>query len=106
MLACLRRCRLRSLELRGLAPLTFGGPTRDGRGPARWRTRRARPRLSLLATEDPYIGSDEIGLLRQDAGARTEVLDGLGHRWMVDDPARGAAALNLKPGRGYGVFAY
>lgn len=54
----------------------------------------ARPGLSLLATEDPYIGSDEIRLrAAARAGARTEVLDGLGHWWMVDDPARGAAAL-------------
>ncbi|MGH3552103.1 MAG: alpha/beta hydrolase, partial [Mycobacterium sp.] len=27
------------------------------------------------------------------AGARTEVLDDLGHWWMVQDPARGATAL-------------
>ncbi|OBF41381.1 alpha/beta hydrolase [Mycolicibacterium peregrinum] len=55
---------------------------------------RARPGLSLLDTDDPYIGSDEI---RQRAatraGAHTEVLDGLGHWWMVQDPAGGAAAL-------------
>lgn len=55
---------------------------------------RARPGLSLLATEDPYVGSDEIRRRAADrAGARTEVLDGLGHWWMVEDPARGAAAL-------------
>jgi pimeloyl-ACP methyl ester carboxylesterase len=54
----------------------------------------ARPGLSLLATEDPYIGSDEIRRrAAQRAGARTEVLDGLGHWWMVQDPARGAEAL-------------
>jgi pimeloyl-ACP methyl ester carboxylesterase len=54
----------------------------------------ARPGLSLLATEDPYIGSDENRRRAADrAGARTEVLDGLGHWWMVQDPARGAAAL-------------
>jgi pimeloyl-ACP methyl ester carboxylesterase len=54
----------------------------------------ARPGLSLLATEDPYIGSDEIRRRAADrAGARTEVLDGLGHWWMVQDPARAAAAL-------------
>ena len=54
----------------------------------------ARPGLSLLATEDPYVGSDEIRRRAADrAGARTEVLDGLGHWWMVQDPARGAAAL-------------
>jgi pimeloyl-ACP methyl ester carboxylesterase len=53
-----------------------------------------RPGLSLLATEDPYIGSAEPRRRAADrAGARTEVLDGLGHWWMVQDPARGAAAL-------------
>ncbi|KUH80369.1 MULTISPECIES: alpha/beta hydrolase [unclassified Mycobacterium] len=55
----------------------------------------ARPGLSLLATEDPYVGSDEMRRRAAGrAGARTEVLDGLGHWWMVEDPARGAAALN------------
>jgi pimeloyl-ACP methyl ester carboxylesterase len=54
----------------------------------------ARPGLSLLATEDPYVGSDEIRRRAADrAGAHTEVLDGLGHWWMVQAPARGAAAL-------------
>jgi pimeloyl-ACP methyl ester carboxylesterase len=55
---------------------------------------RARPGLSLLATDDHYVGSEEIRRRAADrAGARTEVLDGLGHWWMVQDPARGAAAL-------------
>jgi pimeloyl-ACP methyl ester carboxylesterase len=57
-------------------------------------TAAARPGLSILATGDPYIGSEET---RQRAaaraGARTEVLEGLGHWWMVQDPARSAAAL-------------
>ena len=55
---------------------------------------RARPGLSLLATEDTFVGSDAIRhRAAERAGARTEVLDGLGHWWMVQDPARGAAAL-------------
>lgn len=55
----------------------------------------ARPGLSLLATENPYIGSDEIRRRAAErSGARTEVLEGLGHWWMVQDPARGAAALS------------
>ena len=55
----------------------------------------ARPGLSLLATEDPYIGSEEIRRRAADrAGARTQVLEGLGHWWMVQDPARGATTLN------------
>lgn len=54
----------------------------------------ARPGLCLLATEDHYTGSQEIRRRAADrAGARTEVLDGLGHWWMVQDPARGAQAL-------------
>ena len=54
----------------------------------------ARPGLSLLPTEDSYVGSDEIRRRAAErAGARTEVLDGLGHWWMLQDPARGAAAL-------------
>lgn len=53
-----------------------------------------RPGLSLLATEDPYVGSADIRRRAADrAGARTEILDGLGHWWMVEDPARGAAVL-------------
>ncbi|BBZ20923.1 alpha/beta fold hydrolase [Mycolicibacterium gadium] len=55
----------------------------------------ARPGLSILATEDTYVGSAEIRRRAADrAGARTEVLDGLGHWWMVEDPARSAAVLN------------
>jgi pimeloyl-ACP methyl ester carboxylesterase len=54
----------------------------------------ARPGLSILATEDTYVGSAEIRRRAAErAGARTEVLDGLGHWWMFEDPARGAAAL-------------
>jgi pimeloyl-ACP methyl ester carboxylesterase len=55
----------------------------------------ARPGLSLLATEDPFVGSEAIRRRAADrAGARTEVLDGLGHWWMLEDPARSAAALS------------
>ncbi|OBI83944.1 alpha/beta fold hydrolase [Mycobacterium asiaticum] len=53
-----------------------------------------RPGLSILATEDGYVGSGTIrGRAAGRAGARTEVLDGLGHWWMVQDPARGAEVL-------------
>lgn len=53
-----------------------------------------RPGLCLLATEDHYTGSEEIRRRAAErAGARTEVLEGLGHWWMVQDPVRGAAAL-------------
>jgi pimeloyl-ACP methyl ester carboxylesterase len=54
----------------------------------------ARPGLSILATEDHYVGSEAIRRRAAErAGAHTEVLDGLGHWWMLQDPARGAAAL-------------
>jgi len=54
----------------------------------------ARPGLSLLATEDQFVGSGDFRRrAAHRAGARTEVLDGLGHWWMVQDPARGATAL-------------
>ena len=54
----------------------------------------ARPGLSLLATEDHYVGSEKLRRRAADrAGAGTEVLDGLGHWWMCQDPARGAAVL-------------
>lgn len=54
----------------------------------------ARPGLSLLATEDPYVGTEEQRrAAAEQAGARTEVLDGLGHWWMLQDPVRGAQAL-------------
>ncbi len=57
-------------------------------------TAAARPGLSILATEDTYVGSDAIRRrAAARAGAHTEVLDGLGHWWMMEDPARGAAAL-------------
>ena len=55
----------------------------------------SRPGLSLLATEDSYVGSDELRRRAAErAGARTEVLEGLGHWWMLQDPARGAAVLD------------
>jgi pimeloyl-ACP methyl ester carboxylesterase len=52
------------------------------------------PGLSVLATEDTYVGSAQMRRRAADrAGARTEILDGLGHWWMVEDPARSAAVL-------------
>lgn len=54
----------------------------------------ARPGLAILATEDHFVGSEEIRRRAAErAGARTEVLDGLGHWWMIEDPARGAEVL-------------
>lgn len=53
-----------------------------------------RPGLAILATEDHFVGTDEMRRRTAGrAGARVEVLEGLGHWWMLEDPARGAAAL-------------
>lgn len=54
----------------------------------------ARPGLALLASEDSFVGTDaQRRRAAARAGARVDVLDGLGHWWMVEDPQRAAAAL-------------
>jgi pimeloyl-ACP methyl ester carboxylesterase len=53
-----------------------------------------RPLLVINATEDGYVGGPELA--HRNAvrlGAEEVVLDGLGHWWMLQDPARGATAL-------------
>lgn len=52
----------------------------------------ARPGLGIVATEDTFVG-DEAMRRRAAARAQVAVLDGLGHWWMCQDPARGAAVL-------------
>lgn len=53
-----------------------------------------RPGLAVLAGEDTMVGTDEQRRAAAAmAGARVEVLDGLGHWWMVEDPARAAGVL-------------
>jgi pimeloyl-ACP methyl ester carboxylesterase len=53
-----------------------------------------RPGLALLATEDHVVGTDEQRRrVARRAGARVEILEGLGHWWMTHDPGRGARAL-------------
>ncbi|MCV7280970.1 alpha/beta hydrolase [Mycolicibacterium flavescens] len=52
------------------------------------------PGLALDATEDPFVGTGENRRrAAQRAGAHTVTLDGLGHWWMLQDPARGADVL-------------
>ncbi len=54
----------------------------------------ARPGLVIIATEDQYTGGPILAQRSAErAGAQTAVLNGLGHWWMCQDPARGAAAL-------------
>ena len=48
----------------------------------------------IIATEDAYTGGPEKARHTADAwGARVHVLDGLGHWWMMQDPAAGAAII-------------
>lgn len=54
----------------------------------------SRPGLVIIPTEDHYTGGDQRARWAADqAGAEIAVLEGLGHWWMVQDPARGAEAL-------------
>jgi pimeloyl-ACP methyl ester carboxylesterase len=53
-----------------------------------------RPGLVIIATEDHYTGGEARARdSAARADARVEVLDGLGHWWMLQDPTRGAAVL-------------
>ena len=48
----------------------------------------------IIPTEDQYTGGDQRARWAADqAGAEIAVLEGLGHWWMVQDPARGAEVL-------------
>lgn len=53
----------------------------------------ARPGLAIVASDDPFVGSDLAHRSAARAGARGLELDGVGHWWMVEDPKRGAEAL-------------
>ena len=54
----------------------------------------ARPGLVLIPTEDPYTGGESRAIWSaEQAKAQVAVLQGLGHWWMIQDPAAGAAAL-------------
>jgi len=65
---------------------------------ARWGDRlpkaAARPGLVVIPTEDSFTGGEaRARASAARAGAQVEVLDGLGHWWMLQDPVRGADAL-------------
>jgi pimeloyl-ACP methyl ester carboxylesterase len=53
-----------------------------------------RPGLVITPTADGYAGGPDLaGRTAARLGAQEAVLDGLGHWWMLQDPARGAAPL-------------
>ncbi|MCP3992039.1 MAG: alpha/beta hydrolase [Actinomycetia bacterium] len=54
----------------------------------------ARPGLVVVATEDHYVGNEAMARASAEAaGATVSVLEGVGHWWMLQDPATGAATL-------------
>jgi len=54
----------------------------------------ATPGLMINAEDDHYVGTDEQAQQMADrAGATVVHLSGVGHWWMGQDPAAGAAAL-------------
>lgn len=54
----------------------------------------ATPGLCILASEDHYVGGEVLGRQAAEAsGAKVAVLEGLGHWWMIQDPAAGARVL-------------
>jgi len=54
----------------------------------------ARPGLMINAEDDHYVGTDEMAQETADrAGAQVVHLAGVGHWWMCEDPALGAATL-------------
>jgi pimeloyl-ACP methyl ester carboxylesterase len=54
-----------------------------------------RPRtLVVIALDDDYTGGEALARRTAERwGAEVAVLDGLGHWWMMQDPAAGAAML-------------
>ena len=51
------------------------------------------PGLVLAPSDDPFLSEQAARAGADRSGARLEKLDGLGHWWMLQDPARGAQVL-------------
>jgi pimeloyl-ACP methyl ester carboxylesterase len=52
------------------------------------------PGLSVTAPLDHFMGTGDLGsVVAERLGARTQVMEGQGHWWMLGDPAGGARAL-------------
>jgi pimeloyl-ACP methyl ester carboxylesterase len=51
------------------------------------------PGLVLVPSEDPFLSGSLARKAAGQAGAAAAELDGVGHWWMLQDPAKGAAAL-------------
>jgi hypothetical protein len=46
-----------------------------------------------VSSDDPLADPERTAAAAARAGARIRRLEGLGHWWLVEDPARGAAVL-------------
>jgi pimeloyl-ACP methyl ester carboxylesterase len=51
------------------------------------------PGLVLIPSEDPFLRTTSASNAAARAGAKSVALDGLGHWWMLQDPARAATVL-------------
>jgi pimeloyl-ACP methyl ester carboxylesterase len=51
------------------------------------------PGLVVVPSEDPFLSEEGARKAADRAGATVAELDGLSHWWMLQDPARGAVAL-------------
>jgi pimeloyl-ACP methyl ester carboxylesterase len=52
------------------------------------------PGLALLPTEDPFLSAEGSRLAAKRAGVDVVELPGLGHWWMLQNPALGASVLS------------
>ena len=51
------------------------------------------PGLVVVPSEDPFLSAEVARHAAHQAGASVAELAGLGHWWMLQDPAQGAAML-------------
>ncbi len=51
------------------------------------------PGLAVIPSEDPFLNAASATTAAARAGAKTVALDGFGHWWMLQDPARAATVL-------------
>ena len=52
-----------------------------------------KPGMVIVPSDDAFLNADGARRSAKRAGARIEELDGVGHWWMLQDPARGARVL-------------
>jgi pimeloyl-ACP methyl ester carboxylesterase len=52
-----------------------------------------KPGMVVVPAEDPFLSEQLATAAAARAGARTQALPGVGHWWMLQDPAKGAAML-------------